>query len=108
MITMSRRHAIGYTHDNAPSGLVFDRQSHLLSQAKPINVSRADFQDWLSHGALDLAQPADWFWLQDEGQRTFICVTLNRSMAQAAPLTFFLDVSAQRSLYFYAAPPTTP
>lgn len=102
-LTEHRGHQIGYINQTTHPALVIDKRASPLANSRLINISSDEFKALLAHEQLDLNQPADWIWLQDQSKQKFICVVLNQSMGKATKLAVFMDVAWPHRTYFYAA-----
>ncbi len=101
-LTRHLGHLIGYLNQAGRPTLVFDRRTATLANSRLINISPDELKALLLHEQLDLNQPADWIWLEDQSRQRFVCVVLNQSMEKATKLAIFMETMKPHRIYFYA------
>lgn len=101
-LTRHRGHLIGYLNPADRPTLVFDGRMSMLAKSRLVNISPDEFEALLAHEQLDLNQPADWSWLEDQSRQRFVCVVLNQSMEKATKLAIFMETMKPHRTYFYA------
>jgi hypothetical protein len=100
--TEYRDKEIGYAKKGDLQGISYDNKVYALTDAKILNIAKADYLVLLKNGVVDLNQPVDWYWVTEKDQNSYICVALNRSMEKATPLIYLLSISEKpKRLYFF-------
>lgn len=95
--------SVGYAKKGEAEGLAYNGRVYLVTQATPMNIPRAQFNDLVQRGSIGVIQPSDWYWLK--GRQQFVCVVTNRSMTKAAPVLFFLNTGKDKRVYVVEGKP---
>jgi hypothetical protein len=100
--TEYRGKEIGYAKKGNLQGISYEKKVYAVSGVNILNTTKTEYLDLQKRGLVDLNQPADWYWLTEKDNGSYICVALNRSMEKATPLIYLLSISEKpKRLYFY-------
>lgn len=101
--SMFNKTRVGYAKKEEKASIIYGIRLYPVSSATLLNTDPIEYQRMLAHGDLDLGQAADWSLLTTNQKEQYLCISLNKSMEQAAPLTYVLSLSSQPRHLFFSA-----